>query len=404
MIGVVADDLTGAAELGGIGWRFGLVSEILLRAGKPGPWARLVCMDTDSRSSTPDEAGRRAAVAARRLRARRAKWLYKKTDSVLRGNVAAELSAILRALGMKRALLVPANPGLGRVIRQGRYCVHGTPLHQTEFARDPEHPRTSSSVLALLKSHPSFPVYSRKPGDPLPTAGLIVGDAHNRRDLIEWAAQSLPALLPAGGAEFFAALLATENRRPRPARKQQLIVPKSERVVFVCGSASESARRLIANARRHGMPVLSLARVLADDGRIAPNRLNAAVREAMILLRQSRSLLLHIGLPPAGEPPAPKPLASRLARFAAAILQRVGVGAVFAEGGATSLALARRMRWSRLTVLRELAPGVVTLGTGPRRRLRLTIKPGSYVWPPAVQALLRSRHHTTATSCDGPHT
>jgi hypothetical protein len=39
------------------------------------------------------------------------------------------------------------------------------------------------------------------------------------------------------------------------------------------------------------------------------------------------------------------------------------------------------MGWSRLTVLRELAPGVATLAVETGESIQLTIKPGSYAWP-----------------------
>src|SRR5262245_26364208 len=86
MIGVIADDLTGAAELAAVGFRHGLKSEILID-GKPSGAPNLCCLDTDSRSCPLAEAAQRAADAARTLTNAGAKWIYKKTDSVLRGNV-----------------------------------------------------------------------------------------------------------------------------------------------------------------------------------------------------------------------------------------------------------------------------------------------------------------------------
>ena len=150
MIGVIADDLTGAAELGAIGWRHGLRAEIV-RSGKPGGTADLVCVDTDSRACEPDVAAKRAAGAAKLLRAAGAKWIYKKVDSVLRGQVTAEVEAVMKQLKLTRALLLPANPSLGRTIRGGEYFLHGKPLHKTEFAHDPHFPRRSSQVLRLVK-------------------------------------------------------------------------------------------------------------------------------------------------------------------------------------------------------------------------------------------------------------
>ncbi len=47
------------------------------------------------------------------------------------------------------------------------------------------------------------------------------------------------------------------------------------------------------------------------------------------------------------------------------------------------------MGWKRLKVVRELAPGVVTLGTEDAQARLLTLKPGSYTWPKEVQATAR---------------
>ena len=122
MIGVIADDLTGAAELAAIGWRHGLRAEVV-RSGRPSGTADLVCVDTDSRACDATEAAKRAAAAAKLLRTADAKWIYKKVDSVLRGNVTAEVEAVMKQLKLERALLLPANPSLGRTIRHGNiFC------------------------------------------------------------------------------------------------------------------------------------------------------------------------------------------------------------------------------------------------------------------------------------------
>src|ERR1051326_7038059 len=196
MIGVISDDLTGAAELGAVGWRYGLPAEIVA-AGDPGPNSELVCIDTSSRASNPEEASRRAADAARSLRAAGASWIYKKVDSVLRGHVTTEVEAVMKELGLNLALIVPANPLLGRIIRDGRYYVRGKAIHETEFANDPEHPRKSSAVLDLVKGSNSFSLQvSRLPGA-FPSTGIVIGEASSANDLQRWAARQTPQMLAA---------------------------------------------------------------------------------------------------------------------------------------------------------------------------------------------------------------
>src|SRR5947207_781597 len=129
MIAVIADDLTGAAEIAGLGWRHGLSAEILER-DEPLSAAELVVIDADTRDCPVAEARRRVAAIARRIRERKPEWIYKKVDSVLRGNVLAEVEVMQKALGLERCLLAPANPAARRVIKGGKYFVRGVPVNQ----------------------------------------------------------------------------------------------------------------------------------------------------------------------------------------------------------------------------------------------------------------------------------
>jgi uncharacterized protein YgbK (DUF1537 family) len=382
MIGVIADDLTGAAELGGVGLRHGLHADILL-SGPILDGADLVCLDTDSRSSPPPTAERQAASAARQLRAARARWIYKKVDSVLRGNVVAEVAAIMNELGLPRALLLPANPSLGRVIREGRYYVNGRPIHETDFARDPEYPRTSSEVRELLLgASKQVPVCVRRVGDSLPALGIVLGEVGTPDDVRQWATCRATDMLTAGGAEFFGALLdvagfetpaSSGGEAPRPAPKLEL---------FVCGSTSDYTRRFVREARARRTPVFSLPDAAARGGQLIPASLEAIAQTAASALESNPRVILQVGLPLVEDRAAARMLAVHLVKVAALVLARAKVGDVYVDGGATAAELTRRMGWTCLKVLRELAPGVTTLGVKDSPALRLTIKPGSYAgWP-----------------------
>src|SRR5205807_4603019 len=217
MIGVISDDLTGAAELGGVGLRYGLPAEIVV-AGEPSGKAELVCVDTSSRSCPAEEAASRTAAAARLLRAAGANWIYKKIDSVLRGHVTIEIEAVMKELGLNLALLVPANPLLGRVIRDGRYYVRGKPIHETEFALDPEYPRKSAAVKDLLSPSSSFRVQLLRWPAAMPESGIVIGEAGAPLDLQRWAASHTSRMVAAGGAEYFAALVAAAGHKAAKSR------------------------------------------------------------------------------------------------------------------------------------------------------------------------------------------
>jgi uncharacterized protein YgbK (DUF1537 family) len=381
-IAAIADDLTGAAEVAAVGWRRGLGAEVHTEAGLA-PRAPLVVLDTDSRTRAESEARARSRAAGAWLAAQRPDLVYKKVDSVLRGWVRAELEELLTSLGWERALLLPANPGLGRVVRDGRYFVEGRPVHETDFARDPLHPIRSSDVLELLGPGGARPVALGRPGSRALAEGITVGDSTCREDLVAWAGRVSAGLLAAGGAEFFDALLQARGFEPRPALPAVAPEPVGRRL-FVCGSTSERSRRALLAARARGVHVLPMPETLFHGRGDANDLLQRWADSAGAALEESRAVVLAIDRPGSDDSSAANRLGGLLVDAAERVLRRGSVSGLFVEGGATAAAVIRRLGWTRLTVLRELAPGVVSLRAEAPQAPPLTMKPGSYAWPDAV--------------------
>jgi D-threonate/D-erythronate kinase len=119
-------------------------------------------------------------------------------------------------------------------------------------------------------------------------------------------------------------------------------------------------------------------------GAFDSTEVDALAARVVSALQAKPRVILHVGLPHVRDVSLAELLATHLVRVAEAVLRSADVGHVFAEGGATAVALARCMGWRRLAVKSELASGVVTLSViGGSARL-LTIKPGSYAWPEAI--------------------
>jgi uncharacterized protein YgbK (DUF1537 family) len=331
------------------------------------------------------EASARVRAAAKALAAAGARWIYKKVDSVLRGQVSAEIQGLMEELHLSRALLVPANPSLGRVIRGGKYFVGGRPLDETEFAHDPQYPRNSSMVVELLRAPGLAEVRVGKLGGGLPASVVVVGEAESAEDLRGWAARVEAGILPAGAAEFFGALLAASGRSAVGLRADEeeasLTDVPAGAELFVCGSTSESSRKFVEASRGKGAAVFSLPEELGAGAEFSAAAMEEIAGQAAGALRERRRVILNIGLPLVREPGVARLLAAHLVRLAARVLERAEVGRVYAEGGETAAVLVRRMGWGRLTVARELALGVVTVAVEGKARLRFTLKPGTYEWP-----------------------
>jgi uncharacterized protein YgbK (DUF1537 family) len=96
---VIADDLSGAAELTGIGARHLLPARLERDAPVSVPHDGVTVLDTDTRLIEQDEAPQRIARAIRHLRGEPFDLIYKKTDSALRGPILAEVEALMESFG-----------------------------------------------------------------------------------------------------------------------------------------------------------------------------------------------------------------------------------------------------------------------------------------------------------------
>lgn len=149
---IIADDLSGAADcaigFANAGHRTIVTLDVVEGAATHARLAddvEVIAADTDTRRLTPAAAGERTARAWAALGAQRR--LYKKIDSTLRGNWAAEVAALQTRAGL--AIVAPAFPAMGRTVRGGELWVHGVPLAQTETWRL-EHADRDADMAALL--------------------------------------------------------------------------------------------------------------------------------------------------------------------------------------------------------------------------------------------------------------
>ena len=77
MILVVADDLSGAAELAGIAFAHGLTAEVQTEL-QPRTEAQVICLDTDTRRLEPEAAAAGLRKLTRRLKAASPEFIFKK--------------------------------------------------------------------------------------------------------------------------------------------------------------------------------------------------------------------------------------------------------------------------------------------------------------------------------------
>ncbi|HWL16263.1 MAG TPA: four-carbon acid sugar kinase family protein [Opitutus sp.] len=367
---VLADDLTGAAEIAAIAHQAGLRA-LVLTTPPDGPLkADVIVCDTDTRLLAPATAARRVQSLARQLNRRPNAGFFKKVDSVLRGNVLAEIHAMVDALKLRRTLLVPCNPSLGRIIDEGRYLIASTPLHRTGFARDPHHPRRTSDVLKLLGDGRRPPdAVCCHPANRAPDEGVIVGEARSPAHVDLWASQVDDKTLPAGGADFFRMWL-VHQRAGRAAVPSREISARS--VLLLSGTATPPdpitpLSGPIVSVRARSVPsVAKLAGLVQSNLRTAG----------------ATSVVMSGPLVRSGGTPAT--ITRTFASLARRLLAAGACEHLIVAGGATAACVLATLGWTRLEVLHVWGPGVVTLKPVGQANCVVTLKPGSYRWPPGL--------------------
>lgn len=337
---VLADDLTGAAEIAAIAHQHGLSSTVCTRPGSRLD-SEVVVFDTDTRLLSPTRAAQRVKTFLKELPLKTGVDFFKKTDSVLRGPVLAEIDACLRALGRQHTLLLPCNPSLGRTIRSGNYFVHDIPLNQTHFARDPHHPRLTSDARTLLSEKA--------------TPQITIGDASSTRDIRIWADKFEPGSLPAGGADFFRAWLA----RVRP--RNRIVVPPRPTLPAPALVVSGTTIPLPKPLAKVALPLLETPR--AD------------------VAEQLRTRKFSVLATPLTRLANPKQLPRLFAERVGDLHQEQLFAHLVIAGGATASACLEQLSWSELRVTHVWEPGIVTLQPAAAERCCVTLKPGSYAWP-----------------------
>jgi D-threonate/D-erythronate kinase len=392
LIAVIADDLTGAADTGVQFVRAGYRAAVFFRATEMvADDLDAVAFDTDSRAMPAGFAAKRVLDAARV--ARGARIVYKKLDSTLRGNVAAELAAALGGTRRERVVVAPAFPAAGRTTVGGIQRVHGVPVDETEMAKDPNTPVSEAHIPSLLadtfSSVGALSVENladhKRVRRTLEECECVVVDAERDADL-ETLVRAVPdsaRVLWAGSAGL---ALALGSVYPGPCAgdasvQRALVHPVLVVVGSLSGVAREQVRRLVGEYGNVDIPV-GVGEAYAVQEAVETAR-EALAGGACVVVRS-----------PEERSASSESVLGSLAEVAALLSEEGLFEGMVLTGGATAVGVARRLGASGIRLEGEVETGVPR-GTliGPRPYPVVT-KAGGFGGPDtlvgAVEALTHS--------------
>ena len=354
---IIADDLTGALDSGVQLIRRGLHVAILTQIPsrqelETATDADVISVDSETRHIAADQAYDLVYRLTADALASGISVIYKKTDSGLRGNIGAELTAVLDASGKDHLNFIPAYPAMGRTTIHGVHYVNGKPASESIFASDPIDPVKTSRIDDLIHLERDVPVYSADQSG----KGIRVYDAETDDDMqriAETLQKENDLNICAGCAGF---LEFYPLARSEPMNNSPTSTP-SKLLVF-CGSVNHVSRTQIAYAVGKGIPHISIPekdlRKQAVDISELTQQLQQHKDEPAIVMDTMEQ----------GNEETPR------SNDAAVIAKQLGIIArhlTLAEpdrlmmiiGGDTLLGFARAMQVKKLVPVQEVFPGVV---------------------------------------------
>ena len=375
MIVVIADDITGAAEMGGIALRYDLsviVADDLMESDK----YEVIVIYTNTRSQTEQQAAETMASLSAKASKFKPSLFYKKTDSVLRGHVLAEMNAQMKAMNLTKGLLVPINPSSARVIRNGHYYINEQQIHDTSFAIDPEFPISSSKVEKMLGTN-EIPVKVIRRNEQPIANGINVGEAESETDLEQWADFADNTFLLAGGGSFFNALLSKRFEVSSVPKTPFGTAPVEGLVCMISGT---TFTKNVIRIRGYSAIVSYMPPNIFNAVDIDENEFDSWFSDVKGILQQHKKVIIAIDNRKSQKADS-QSLGLKLAEIAKRIVERTEISELMIEGGATAYAITRKLGWHSFIPQQELAQGILRMQVVGGNEIHLTIKPGSYEWP-----------------------
>lgn len=343
--------------------------------------------DTETRGMSGEEAYKTVSEIIEDIDFSAFKYVIKKVDSTLRGNIAEEIKSVDEAYKSDLVVFAPALPDLGRTTVEGVHCLKGIPITQTELARDPVKPVTEDNIKKILEK-----IYTEKvihvslkdlqEGNIDFSAGRIFtfdasSNAHMQM-IINNGLETGKRILWVGTAAMADNLFEIECSTP-PS-------------LAVVGSVSSVTRSQVKFAENSGINILKVPVSDIIEGK----NINSTVDEAVEILNQGKDLIIispasysleeyesinHTG---AARSMTTNEISAFvqdvLGEISKEVLEKVRVSGVFLTGGDTATGLFKKLGAMGSSISGEVTTGIplMRLRGGSFDGLKVITKAGAF--------------------------
>ncbi|MFJ5770769.1 four-carbon acid sugar kinase family protein [Psychrobacillus sp. NPDC093180] len=389
-IGVVADDTTGANDIGIMFRRGGYSAKVYFYSEEQAYKmdTNVVIVDTDSRLDSPEVSYNKVYNATEKLKEAGCKTFYNKTCSVFRGNIGVEFDAMLDALEEEFAVISLAYPLNGRKTVHGIHTVHGKKLEQSEFAKDPVHPTTESSLVSILQKQTArlvsfidIDVVRQGPArlteeieKKKRESNYCIIDSETQQDLQIVAEAIKDIRVICGSSALGEELPHYYSEQPIPTEIDDIKIENNQGVLVVAGSLTPQTKSQILFLKNK-----EIEQIIIDSRQLISSNDLAEIRE---IVEQATSILLtgndvlimpnnrdevvketkRIGEEKGYTPlETSKMVSAMLAEITAEIVQQISLKKLIVAGGDTSGTVIRKLRLEGNYILEEVDIGVPSI-------------------------------------------
>ncbi len=246
---ILADDLTGAHDVAIPFAKRGFAVAVVNDPDRLDRFdaADLVVLNTNTRSCGEAETAERVGAACEAIAARPGALIYKKIDSLLRGNVGFEIDLVKDLLDFGLAVCAPAFPEMNRTTVGGYHLLRGVPIRRMDMA-GPDIPPPSAFIPDLLNRNQDDPANGAGHHIDLKTVqagSAAMREALARIDEASGSNQRTTVVVdmadPASWEQLLDAVFEShpvppETRSSTPGAAPTTTVPTPEASLLLCGS------------------------------------------------------------------------------------------------------------------------------------------------------------------------
>ena len=370
---IIADDFTGALDTGVKLASLGASTRVVTVFPEDPAACEgdVLVWDAETRHMTPQQAYETVRAGAARLRGCGDCFIFKKTDSALRGNIGAELEGLLQGLGERRIAFLPAYPEIGRTTEGGVQYIDGVPVAESVFGQDLLNPVRHSHIGEIIGEQSGLAVHGADAAQPMLSCdGVTVFDACARQQMNE-----IFTALQRQGVRLFAGCAGAGACLPQLLRLQDegYAQPVLQQPFFVlCGSINAVTEAQLAHAEAQGFSRLRLTpEQTLEEGWWERPEAEALLEQIRSRIGEKRSVIVDaMDQIPGQTVAAARALGlsvddvrTRISQSLSGIFRRIfsaqGLGTMILIGGDTLQACMKAMDVSEMEPIAELAAGVV---------------------------------------------